>query len=137
MFSFRVAKHKLQTQVESTKKQIKELALGDEVWVTEGKTGLLVKVVIVHEFHVPGLYVEQTKKYEKDSSKVVWAKQDLGGSRFRWFALYADAEIDNAPDGVLEKDKYFNFYHPQNLYKNSDNTSSLEPIKLTVPWTPK
>ena len=127
MLGIKVAKPKLHTKVEQTGRKIRDLALGDETWITEEKTGLLVKCVIVHEYHVPGTYTDQIKKQEKDSSKIVWAKQELGNARFRWFALYADAYVDEVLNDISSRDKYFNFYSPKTLYKNPDFTSSLEP----------
>ena len=56
----------------------------------------------------------------------MWVKQELGGARFKWFALYADAEIEEAPNGVSESDKYLNFHSVKTLYRNPDSTSSEE-----------
>lgn len=133
MPSIRVAKTKLLTPREKSDKHIKDLNLGDDVWITEGKTGLLVKAIIVHEVHVPGKYVEKLKKYEKSPNNRVWAKQELGNARFKWFALYADAKIEESTERIKEEDKYLNFYSVKNLYKDPDFTSSLEPMKKQIP----
>lgn len=119
-----VAKVALKTQVDKKAGgTLKDKNLGDEVWVPEEKTGLLVKVTIVHELHVPGKYSEGIKKYESKSDNIVWAKQDLGNAHFRWFALYADALVDEAIDKVVEEDKYFNHFDKRTLYKEQDETT--------------
>mgnify|MGYP001592028973 CR=1 FL=1 len=134
MINVRISKAQLKTPREKTGKRIKDLNLGDPVWVIEEKTGLLVQAIIVHEVHVPGKYVEELEKYEKNSHNRIWAKQELGNARFRWFALYADGEVEEAPDGVIESDKYLNFHSVTDFYRNPDYTSSLEP-KLAVTKT--
>ena len=132
MFGIKVARNKLKTIKRKTGKCIKDLQLGDKVWVTEEKTGLLVRVTIVHKFHVPGTYSEKVKKYEKNEDNIVWAKQELGNARFMWYALYANAEIEESIDGVKEEDKYLNSYSVKNLYSDPDFTSSLEPLKKQI-----
>lgn len=123
MFWLKKAKTKLNTPRHRTGQKIRDKTIGDVVWITEDKTGLLVKSTIVHEFHVPGQYSEAVKKYEKNPNNIVWAKQELGGSRFRWVALYADAEVEEVVDNISGDDIYLNHYKVQTLYSEPDNTS--------------
>lgn len=117
------ARAKLKTPLQKTGTQLKDVPLGEEVWVTDDKTGLLVKATIVHEFHVPGQYSDAVKKYENNPSNIVWAKQELGGSRFRWFALYANSKINEVIDKISGEDIYLNHHKIQTLYHEPDATS--------------
>jgi hypothetical protein len=115
----------VKTRIEKSSQKIRDLELGEITWVPETKTGLLVQVEIVHKFHVPGKYTDQINTYESDPDKIVWAKQDLGNGHFSWYALYADAEVSVAPDGIVPVDK-FTSNNKFNLLKTpSDDTSEF------------
>ena len=116
----------LETKREKSGAKLRDMELWDFVWVPEERSGLLVKVQIVHRFHVPGAYTEAVSKYESDPDKIVWAKHDIGNGHFSWFALYADSEAEIAPEGVTESDKFLANFKRRALYRPPDETTRDE-----------
>ena len=114
----------LKTKRERTGTTLRDMKLWDTVWVPEKKTGLLVKVQIVHKNHVPGAYQKAVSKFEGDEDAIVWAKHDIGNGHFSWFALYADSEAELAPEGVTDSDKYLEHFKKRDLYRAPDETTS-------------
>ena len=119
----------LETRREKTDKRLRDMQLGDTVWVPEQNIGLLVKVIIVHKFHVPGAYSRAVEKDESNPDNIVWAKHDLGNGHFRWFALYADSEAEIAEEGVTDSDKFISHHKNSSLYTAPDETTDDNFIK--------
>ena len=92
--------------------------IGDKVWIKQPSTGLLMRAVIVHQRHVPRKHIEELQKYESNLDNVIWAKQELGGSRFVWHAIYADAPAYIKIGGIKEEDKFTSHHSLSTLYRN-------------------
>lgn len=114
----------LSTKREKTGTKLRDKQLWDTVWVTESKTGMLVKVIIVDKVHVPGTYTRAVEKDESNPDNIVWAKHDLGNGHFSWFALYADSEAEEAPEGITDADKFLTHYSNKMLRRPQDETTN-------------
>ena len=121
----------LDTKIEKTGVLLRDKNLWDTVWVPEQKTGLLVKVTIVHRFHVPGAYTQAVRQYESNPDSIVWARHELGNGHFSWFALYADSEAYEAPEGVTESDRFLTHYSNKILRRPQDETTNANFVKKT------
>lgn len=119
----------LETKREKSDKKLRDMKLGDMVWVPEQNTGLLVKVMIVHKFHVPGAYSKAVEKDEGNPDNIVWAKHELGNGHFRWFALYADSEAEIAEKGITDSDKFTTHHENSSLRTAPDETTQENFIK--------
>ena len=124
MTNYVILPGQLETRQEKTGNKLKDKNLWDTVWVPEEKTGLLVKVTIVHKFHVPGAYTKAVEQHESNPDNIVWARHELGNGHFRWFALYADSEAYDAPEGVTDSDKFLTHYSNKRLRRPQDETTN-------------
>lgn len=93
-----------------------DLDIGEVIWLTDWKTGLLLEAYVVHVNHVPSKYVEQLSQIESNTDDIVWARVDLGGGHFQWHAVYSESPLLGAEEDIKEED-VFASHHSLNSLK--------------------